>query len=58
MHKPKEPLTENQITDAKQLCELIKSVPEKKQSIFEIIILAYMNGMEEGIIYAQELSKK
>ena len=48
-----ETLTSEQITDARRLCEVIKGVPSGKRPIFEIVMLAYMNGMETGIMYAQ-----
>lgn len=48
-----EPLTSGQITDARRLCEVIKGVPGGKRPIFEIVMLTYMNGMEAGMMYAQ-----
>lgn len=58
MDKPKDHLTSKQITDARQLCELIRSIPNEKKPIFEITMFAYMNGMEAGMIYAQELGNE
>lgn len=46
--------TPEQISDAEKLCQLINSVPEGKRSVFSIVILAYINGMEAGMVYAQE----
>ena len=46
--------TPEQISDAEKLCQLINSVPESKRSVFSIVMLAYMNGMEAGIVYAQD----
>ena len=48
-----EPLTSEQITDARRLCEVIKGIPSGKRTMFEIVILTYMNGMEAGMMYAQ-----
>ena len=39
--------------NAEELCELINSVPEGKRGIFSVVMLAYMNGMEAGMVYAQ-----
>lgn len=50
-----EPLTSEQLTDAKRLCEVIKGVPGGKRPIFEIVMLAYMNGMEAGAAYAKDI---
>ncbi|SHO50162.1 hypothetical protein [Anaerocolumna xylanovorans] len=51
-----EPLTSEQITDAKRLCEVIRGVPGGKRPIFEIVMLAYMNGMEAGAAYAKDVT--
>lgn len=53
----KESLTSEQITDARRLCEVIKGVPGGKRPLFEIVMLAYMNGMEAGAAYANDLAK-
>jgi len=50
-----EPLTSEQITDARRLCEVLKKVPDGKRPMFEIVMLAYMNGMEAGVAYAQDM---
>lgn len=52
-----EPLTSGQITDARRLCEVIKGVPGKKRPVFEIVMLAYMNGMEAGAAYAKDMTQ-
>ena len=46
--------TPEQISNAEELCELINSVPEGKRGIFSVVMLAYMNGMEAGMVYAQD----
>lgn len=46
--------TQEQISNAEELCELINSVPEGKRGIFSVVMLAYMNGMEAGMVYAQD----
>jgi len=43
-----------QISDAQKMCELINSVPEGKRSIVSVVMLAYMNGMEAGMVYAKD----
>lgn len=52
-----EPLTSEQITDARRLCEVIKGVPGGKRPIFEIVMLAYMNGMEAGAAYVKDMTQ-
>lgn len=51
------PLTPDQVTDAKCLCEVIRGIPDRKRPIFEIAMLAYMNGMEAGVAYAKDVAK-
>lgn len=51
-----EDLTSEQITDAKRLCDVIKSVPDGKRPLFEAVMLAYMNGMEAGAAYAKDMT--
>jgi len=46
--------TPEQISNAEELCELINSLPECKRGIFSVVMLAYMNGMEAGMVYAQD----
>lgn len=46
--------TSEQISNAEKLCQLINSVSEGKRNIFSAIMLAYMNGMEAGMVYAQD----
>lgn len=52
-----EPLTSEQITDARRLCDVIKGVPGGKRPLFEIVMLAYMNGMEAGAAYAKDMTR-
>lgn len=47
--------TQEQISDAEKLCKLINSVSEDKRGVFSVVMLAYMNGMEAGMIYAQDV---
>ena len=46
--------TPEQISDAEKLCQLINSIPEGKRSVFSVVMLTYMNGMEAGMVYAQD----
>lgn len=52
-----EHLTSEQITDARRLCEVIKGVPGRQRPIFEIVMLAYMNGMEAGAAYVKDATQ-
>lgn len=52
-----DPLTSEQITDARRLCDIIKGVPDGKRPTFEIIMLAYMDGMEAGAAYEKGLTR-
>lgn len=47
-------LKEDQISDAKHLSEIINSVSSGKRSIFESVMLAYLNGMEAGMVYSKD----
>ena len=49
-------LTSEQIIDARRLCEVIKGVSENKRTMFEFAILTYINGMEAGMMYAQNIN--
>ncbi len=40
--------TQKQICAAKQLIEILKTIPEEKQSLFVIIVIAYIDGLENG----------
>lgn len=53
-----EHLTSEQITDARRLCEVIKGVPGRQRPIFEIVMLAYMNGMEAGAAYVKDATAR
>ena len=46
-------LSSEQISDARKLAELISKVPYAKRPAFEAVTLAYMQGMEAGIAYAE-----
>lgn len=48
-----EVLSSEQISDARKLAELISKVPDAKRPAFEAVTLAYMQGMEAGIAYAE-----
>ena len=47
-------LKEDQLSDAKHLSEIINSVSSGKRSIFESVMLAYLNGMEAGMVYGKD----
>lgn len=47
-------LKEEQLSDAKHLSEIINSVSSGKRSIFESVMLAYLNGMEAGMVYGKD----
>lgn len=47
-------LSSEQISDARNLAELISKVPDANRPAFETVTLAYMQGMEAGIAYAKD----
>ena len=47
-------LKEDQLSDAKHLSEIINSVSSGKRSIFESVMLAYLNGMEAGMVFSKD----
>ena len=47
-------LTPDQLSDAKHLSEIINSVSSGKCSILESVMLAYLNGMEAGMVYGKD----
>lgn len=49
----KKDYTPEQVADAKKLCELINKIPAENRTFISIFMLAYMNGMEAGMMYAQ-----
>lgn len=53
-YTPKKNCTQKQISNTEELCKLINSVPKGKRGIFSVVMLAYMNGMEAGMVYAQD----
>ena len=40
--------THKQICAAKQLIEILKTIPEEKQPLFAVIVIAYIDGLENG----------
>lgn len=40
--------TKKQTYTAKQLIEILKTIPKEKQSLFVIIVIAYIDGLENG----------
>lgn len=42
-----------QISNAEKMCQLISRVPAGKQTFISAFMLAYMNGIETGMLYAQ-----
>lgn len=42
-----------QISNAKKMCQLISKAPAGKQTFISAFMLAYMNGIETGLLYAQ-----
>lgn len=40
--------TQKQICAAKQLIEILKTIPEEKQSLFAVIVIAYIDGLKNG----------
>ncbi len=56
MVKQEKGYTLEQIRDAEKMCQLMQKVPDAKRQIFSVSVLAYMNGMEAGMVYAQEQS--
>lgn len=52
-----EPLSSEQITDAKRLCEVIKGGSNEKRPMFEMVMMAYMNGMEAGAAYKKDIAQ-
>lgn len=49
-------LTVDQITDAKRLCDVVRGVPNNKRQVFELVMLAYLNGIEAGVAYAENMT--
>ncbi len=46
--------TPEQIADAEKMCKLINKIPIENRTFVTTLMLAYMNGMEAGIAYAQD----
>ena len=57
MREGNDPLSSEQISDARRLGEIIASVPNDKRLIFGVVMLAYMNGMEAGAAYAKDMTQ-
>ncbi len=53
--KKVEGYTEEQISSAKRLIDVLMGVPEEKQPLFTAITTAYMDGMETGARIAKEM---
>lgn len=53
--KKVEGYTEEQISSAKRLIDVLMGVPEEKQPLFTAITTVYMDGMETGARIAREM---
>lgn len=53
MNKAKE-YTPKQLVDAERMCKLINKIPAENRTFVSAFMLAYMSGMEAGIMYVQE----
>lgn len=40
--------TKKQTYAAKQLIEILKTIPEEKQPLFAVIVIAYIDGLKNG----------
>lgn len=47
--------TSEQVSNAEEFCELFNSIPKDKRGFVGIFMMAYMNGIESGMMYAQEI---
>lgn len=47
MNKAEE-YTQDQITDAEKLCQLIQDIPEPRRRLCTILMKVYMDGVETG----------
>lgn len=47
--------TKEQISDARRLIEILKSVPEEKQPILTAVATAYIDGVETGARITKEM---
>ena len=46
--------TPEQIASAERMCKLINEIPSENRAFISTFMLAFMNGMEAGVMYAQE----
>lgn len=45
--------TPDQISDAEKLCQLMRDIPDGRRDFISFAIMAYMNGIETGMMYAR-----
>ncbi len=45
--------TPDQIADAEKMCKLISQIPAENRTFISAFMLAYMSGVETGIMFAQ-----
>lgn len=48
--KQEKEYTLEQVMDAEKLCRLTKSIPEVQREMFTVSMIAYLNGMEAGVM--------
>ena len=53
--KRNEEYTEEQISSAKRLIDVLMGVPKEKQPLFTAVATAYIDGMETGARIAREM---
>ena len=53
--KKLEGYTEEQISSAKRLIDILMGVPEEKQTLFTAITTAYIDGVEPGARLKEEM---
>lgn len=53
--KEKQGYTKEQISDARRLIEILKSVPEEKQPLLTAVATAYIDGVETGARITKEM---
>lgn len=41
--------TQEQISNAEKMCQLIQSIPESRRQLCVVSMIAYMDGIEAGI---------
>lgn len=50
--------TPDQIKDAERLCQLMQEVPDTKRRMFSVSVLAYINGLETGIVLGRDAKRR